>query len=122
MQIGVNPAPVRRVGKVTRSFWVAESAYPVCSGMHIAEELHAFRSGPSKLHGEAGIKRWPCHSRGDKLPHLQGRSPLDASPGNRPPDLPVPDPPWPPAQPQLCFQGTYFVKPASAADMSQFPL
>ncbi len=69
-------------------------AYPVCCGIYIVEELYAFRSGPETLHGEAGIKRWPRHSGCDEFPHLQGRPPLQASPGHRPPDLPVAYPPW----------------------------
>ena len=63
--------------------------------MYVAEFLHALKSGPSEVHGEASIKRWPCHPGRDELARLQGRPPLDATPGDRPPDLPVANPPCP---------------------------
>ena len=68
---------------------VADWTYPVCSGVHIAEELHSLGRGPSNLHGHTGIKWGPCDPRSDQAPVFERLPPLQSPPRHRPPDLPI---------------------------------
>ena len=77
---------------------VAARTYPVCSGVHIAEELHSLGRGPSDLHGQTGIKWGPCDPRSDQAPVLERLPPLQSPPHNRPLELPIANSP--------CMQAT----------------